>query len=172
MALTRTDMAVFSDKVRAVFEAIQRRCCSNFRSRPAIDAGAAKVPAASREPEHPAIAELQARYQAALATETALAFKHRSDPYWSSGGHNIGDDELSAVEYAQGLDLVSAAVERGDPIRYGMGLLKDLESIKDRYRLNERDPDGYGIGTLHSIAREMRAACTDLESSVTRVTTA
>ena len=40
---------------------------------------------------------------------------------------------------------------------YAHRLIGDLEAIKAEYRMSEDDPDGYGIGTLHSISRKLEA---------------
>ena len=104
------------------------------------------------------IAEIQDQYREALAEETALARAHQSDSYYtSSRGHNVGHDELVAVVYAEKIALAPSAAESGDPVGYANRLLGDLEAIKADYRIAEDDPDGYGIGTLHSISRKLEA---------------
>ncbi|QWG23537.1 hypothetical protein KMZ93_00860 [Bradyrhizobium sediminis] len=104
------------------------------------------------------IAEIQDQFREALAEETALACAHQSDSYYtSSRGHNIGHDEMVAVVYAEKIALAPSAAESGDPVSYAHRLLGDLEAIKAEYRIAEDDPDGYGIGTLHSISRKLEA---------------
>jgi hypothetical protein len=102
------------------------------------------------------IADIQALYRTAIAEETALASGHMSDPYYtSSRGHNVGRDEMVAVIYAEKIVLTPGAAELGDPVLYANRLIGDLEAIKADYRISEDDPDGYGIGTLHSISRKL-----------------
>ena len=104
------------------------------------------------------IAEIQEQYRKAIAEETALAYGHRSDPhYTSSRGHNVGQDEMVAVVYAEKIVLTPTAAELGDPVSYANRLIDDIEAIKADYRKSEDDPDGYGIGTLHSISRKLEA---------------
>lgn len=102
------------------------------------------------------IAEIQQHYRKAIAEETALAHGHQSDPYYtSSRGHNVGHDEMVAVVHAEKIALAPSAAELGDPVSYANRLIADLEAIKADYRISEEDPDGYGIGTLHSISRKL-----------------
>ncbi|QWG13345.1 hypothetical protein KMZ29_00910 [Bradyrhizobium sediminis] len=104
------------------------------------------------------IAEIQDQFREALAEETALARAHQSDSYYTSArGHNVGHDEMVAVVYAEKIVLAPSAAESGDPVSYANRLLGDLEAIKADYRIVEDDPDGYGIGTLHSISRKLEA---------------
>jgi len=102
------------------------------------------------------IAEIQELYRTAVGAETALAFDHKSDPYYtSSRGHNVGRDEMMAVIYAEKIVLTPSAAEFSDPLLYVNRLVADIEVIKADYRVAEDDPDGYGIGTLHSISRKL-----------------
>jgi hypothetical protein len=102
------------------------------------------------------IAEIQDEFQEALDEETELAQAHKTDPYYtSSRGHNIGHDEMVAVTYAERILLTPSAAELRDPAAFAARLLADLEAIKAAYRTAEDDPDGYGIGTLHSISRKL-----------------
>lgn len=104
------------------------------------------------------IIEIQDLYRKAIAEETALAYAHQSDSYYtSSRGHNVGHDEMVAVIYAEKIVLTPSAAESGDPVSYAHRLIDDLEAIKADYRISEDDPDGYGIGTLHSISRKLEA---------------
>lgn len=104
------------------------------------------------------IAEIQQHFREALAEEIELAYAHQSDPhYTSSRGHNIGHDEMVAVIYAEKIVLAPSESESGDPLSYAHRLLGDLEAIKADYRIAEDDPDGYGIGTLHSLSRKLEA---------------
>lgn len=104
----------------------------------------------------PEVTEIQNALRRAIDEETALAYRHTSDSYYTSAdGHNVGRDETVAVLYAQGIVLVPAPSELADPASYADRLLADLEAIKQNYRSSEDDPDGYGIGTLHSISRAL-----------------
>jgi hypothetical protein len=104
------------------------------------------------------IAEIQVHYRAAIAEEAALALAHQSDPYYTSWrGHNVGQDEMVAVTYAEQIILTPSVAELGDPAAYTRRLLDNLEAIKADYRIAEDDPDGYGIGSLHSISRKLES---------------
>lgn len=101
-------------------------------------------------------AEIQDYYRRVIAEETALAYRHKSDPYYTSlRGHNVGDDEMVAVIYAGKITLTPSAAESGDPVLYARRLIDDLDAIKADYRMAEDDPDGYGIGTLHGISTKL-----------------
>jgi hypothetical protein len=104
------------------------------------------------------IAEIQDHFREAIAVETALAYRHKSDSYYTcSRGHNVGQDEMLAVVYAEKIVLAPSAAESGDPVSFARRLLGDLEAIKAEFRISEDDPDGYGIGTLHSISRKLES---------------
>ena len=64
---------------------------------------------------------------------------------------------MVAVTYAERIVLTPSVAERGDPAAYTRRLLDDLEAIKADYRISEDDPDGYGIGSLHSISRKLES---------------
>lgn len=101
-----------------------------------------------------AIAEIQDEFRKAIEHETAVAFKHQSDAYYTdSRGHNVGGDEMTAVIFAGRLVLTPGAAELADPLLYATRLMADLESIKGAYRVSQDDPEGYGIGTLHGFSR-------------------
>lgn len=107
-------------------------------------------------PLPPAILAVQDAYKVALDQESALGSQHRLDSYYTtSRGHNIGKDELIAVLRAQTLDLMPTEAEHDDVVLYANRLLADLEIIKQNYRTSEEDPEGYGIGTLHSLSRAL-----------------
>jgi hypothetical protein len=102
------------------------------------------------------VASIREHFRMALDEEARLAHAHRSDSYYtSSRGRNVGEDEQLAVRYAREIDLLPSADEAGDPGRYAARILRDLESLKAKFRISEEDPDGYGIGTLHTISRKI-----------------
>ena len=104
------------------------------------------------------IAEIQVLYRAAIDEEAALALAHQSDPYYTSWrGHNVGQDEMVAATYAEQIILAPSVAELGNPDAYVRRLLDNLEAIKADYRISEDDPDGYGIGSLHSISRKLES---------------
>ena len=104
----------------------------------------------------PEIIEIQNAWCRAVDAESALAYRHICDPYYtSSNGHDVGRDETVAILYAQRIDLTPKASELADSARYADRLLIDLETIKRDYRSSEDDPAGYGIGTLHSLSRAL-----------------
>src|SRR5438445_13643832 len=102
------------------------------------------------------IRRLQQYYAAVLLEETSAAVTHRNDSYFtSSRGHNIGQDEILAIVYAEKINLKPTDEESRNVQQYARRILNDLENVKEKYRLNEDDPDGYGIGTLHSISSKL-----------------
>ena len=102
------------------------------------------------------IKRLQQHYAAVLLEETSAAVAHRNNSYFtSSRGHNIGQDEILAIVYAEKINLKPTDEESGNVQQYARRILDDLENVKEKYRLNEGDPDGYGIGTLHSISSKL-----------------
>lgn len=112
--------------------------------------------AAAGDPVLPAeIIEIQSAWGSAVDAESALAYRHTSDPYFTSDGHDVGRDETVAILYAQRIDLTPTASELADSALYADRLLSDLEAIKRDYRSSEDDPEGYGIGTLHSLSRAL-----------------
>ena len=105
------------------------------------------------------IAKIQQRYQAVLLEEAGIADAHLSNgTFMTSRGRNVGSDELIAVHYAGEIKLTPSADELTDAPQYLRRLLDDLEAIKSRFRVSEDDPEGFGIGTLHSISRKMSVA--------------
>lgn len=104
------------------------------------------------------MALIRTRFEDALNEEEQLGWQHKADSYYTdpSTGHNVGADELRAVGHARSIHLDATDVEIQNPARYLARLLDDLEEIKCVFRAQESDPDGYGIGTLHSISKKLR----------------
>jgi len=116
----------------------------------------AAPPQKNEPPLLEAILAVQNAYKDALDQESALGSRHRLDSFYtSSRGHNIGKDELIAVLRARELVLTPTDAERDNAVLYVNRLLADLEVIKQVYRNSEEDPEGYGIGTLHSLSRAL-----------------
>jgi hypothetical protein len=102
------------------------------------------------------IRTLQEYYAAVLLEEASAAAAHRNDPYFTnSRGHNVGQDEILAIVYAREINLKPTEDESSNAGTYACRILRDLEKLKEKYRLNEVDPDGYGIATLHSISSKL-----------------
>ena len=102
------------------------------------------------------IRRLQQYFAAVLLEEASAAVAHRNDSYFTnSRGHNIGQDEILAIVYAENINLKPTDEESRNVQQYACRILNDLENVKEKYRLNEGDPDGYGIGTLHSISSKL-----------------
>ncbi|WP_372706271.1 hypothetical protein [Brevundimonas sp.] len=82
--------------------------------------------------------------------EARLASSH-----WSSGGGcNVGRDVLEAKAIAQGL-LVRLLARRPASKRPFSEMVEALDTLIDARRNSDGDPDGYGLGTLHEIQRDM-----------------
>lgn len=104
-----------------------------------------------------AVQEIKERFESAGREEADLAQRHKIDSYYTDSltGHNIGDDELTAVGYVRRIELLPSAKEEGSPVAYLLRLLEDLENTKSAFRSLETDVDGYGIGTLHSLTQKL-----------------
>lgn len=110
------------------------------------------------------VLQIQQAFQAALSSESAAAYKHQSDIQFTTGrGRNLSQDERLALLYAQRLQLAPAAGELGDPKQYLLRLLQELETQKHDFRLNEEDPEGVGIATLHGLSRVLEELQAELE---------
>jgi len=97
-----------------------------------------------------------------LDHELAAGHAHVNDSrYTDSSLHNIGKDELAAVACARALNLHPSDGEMDEYDRYVDRVLGDLERMKDRFRLEQDDPHGYGIATLHGISRKLTAILRD-----------
>lgn len=82
-----------------------------------------------------------------------LFARESNSNFASLNGRNISRDERIALIYAKNILLEPESSELANPSTYAKRLLRDLENIKAKYRASEDDPDGFGIGTLHSISR-------------------
>jgi hypothetical protein len=119
------------------------------------------------QPQQSLIQQLQLRIAEILEDETRKANEHLADPYWSSSGHNIGEDELQAVAFARRVDFKLLESDEGSPNKYADRVLEALEASKPAFRALAPDPDGYGIGTLHDITRRFRELCNQLQIALT-----
>lgn len=82
--------------------------------------------------------------------EARLASSH-----WSSGdGRNVGMDVLEAQAVAQGL-LIRLQSRRPTSRRPLSDMVEALETLIDARRTGDGDPDGYGLGTLREIQRDI-----------------
>lgn len=104
--------------------------------------------------------EIRGRFESALREEEELARRHQMDPYFTdmTTGRNVSADEFIATYYAKQIELQPTEDEKTDPDRYLRRLLSDLEQTKDKFRSSERDNDGYGIGTLHTLTTKLIGA--------------
>ncbi|MBX3575815.1 MAG: hypothetical protein KF723_01305 [Rhizobiaceae bacterium] len=98
------------------------------------------------------MSEVEAAVRAVFAHETADGTGKRANPYWSSGGHNVGTDVLIAVSAAR------RSLHGGRSATLTLGRsLELLETAHERYRREEDDPDGFGSATFHAIRRAFEA---------------
>ncbi len=96
----------------------------------------------------PSATDIDAAVRAVFAHESADGTSKRANPYWSSGGHNVGTDVLVAVNEARQCLRLS-----GDTSLTVGRSLQLLAAAHDRYRREEEDPDGFGSATFHAIRR-------------------
>lgn len=99
-----------------------------------------------------ATTDLGAAVRAIFAHETADGTGKRADSYWSSGGHNVGTDVLTAVNEAR----QCLRLDGETPLTLGRSL-QLLEAAHDQYRRAHEDPDGFGSATFHAIRRGFEA---------------
>jgi len=100
---------------------------------------------------------LRAAVEAAITAEARAGREHLQDPYWRDAftGHSVGQDEIDAVGYARQMRLTPSPSEQRKPVTYVNRLAQDFEVLKLRFRRDEPDPDGYGIGTLHAVTNAL-----------------
>lgn len=94
-------------------------------------------------------------FLAQLAEQWTEAGRHLADPYWTDSrtGHNIGRDEAQAVAAMQSIALDD--YENPSLAAYRARLLADLDAVAVRFRATAPDPDGYGIATIGTVARNL-----------------
>ena len=98
------------------------------------------------------VSKIQQAFRTALSNESASAHRHQSDVHFTtSRGRNVGEDEHLALVYAQRLKLAPEPGEESE--QYLLRLLRKLEAQKQDFRLNEEDPEGFGVATLHGLSR-------------------
>jgi len=75
--------------------------------------------------------------------------------HWTSGGgRNVGMDVLEAQAVAQ--NLLVRVLARRPPFRRPLSeMVEALDALIDARRNADGDPDGYGLGTLHEIQRDI-----------------
>lgn len=136
-----------------------------------VAAGKGGVQAGSEEPKPDADEEfhlppdadwttkrIRAVFEEQLRAEVSLAAAHMRDPYWTDSrtGHNIGHDELAAVRFMESISLEPTAEENDDPELYAGWILRQLDVVAERFRMEAPDPDGYGIATIGTVKRKLR----------------
>jgi hypothetical protein len=90
-----------------------------------------------------------------FARQLADANARLASSHWSSGGgRNVGMDVLEARARAQAL-LVSVAARRPAPRRPLSDIVEALEGLISAQRNGAGDADGYGLGTLREIQRDI-----------------
>jgi len=99
-------------------------------------------------PFYPELVLILARQRA--DGEARLVSSHMS----SGGGRNVGMDVLEAQSIAQGL-LVKELARRPASRRPLSDMVEALETLIDARRTGDGDPDGYGLGTLREIQRDI-----------------
>jgi hypothetical protein len=109
-----------------------------------------------------ALQRIRTAYAQILGGELSSSQAHRKDYRFSiSSGHNLGEDEYSAVQWARTLKLKPSTDEMKDYEQYVNRVLGDIEKMKEQFRLQELDPEGFGIATLHGISRKLAAVLRD-----------
>lgn len=95
-----------------------------------------------------AVSEVQNALTAVIEAEAAGArLKQANRGHW----HNIGDIELSAIRQAQ--VLIDGIGVGFDVEAYVQAVYGALDGLAGRYRTDDTDADGYGLGTVHAIKR-------------------
>lgn len=90
-----------------------------------------------------------------LARQLADANARLASSHWSSGGgRNVGMDVLDARARAQAL-LVAVAARRPTPRRPLSEFAEALDGLVAAQRNAAGDSDGYGLGTLREIQRDI-----------------
>jgi len=101
---------------------------------------------------------LRASYPALVlvfARQLADANNRLASSHWSSGGgRNVGMDVLEARARAQAL-VVAVAARRPAPRRPLSDIVEALDGLIAAQRSAAGDPDGYGLGTLREIQRDI-----------------
>jgi hypothetical protein len=97
-------------------------------------------------------------FLAQLAEQEAEAARHLRDGYWTDSrtGRNVGLDELQAIGAMKAIALDPRPGEEDAHIYLGR-LLADLDDVANRFRAAAPDPDGYGIATIGTVARQLAA---------------
>jgi hypothetical protein len=109
-----------------------------------------------------ALQRIRTAYAQILGIELSNSQAHKKDYRFSiSSGHNVGEDEYLAVQWARALKLEPSPDEMKKYDRYVSRVVSDIEKIKEKFRLQEFDPEGYGIATLHEISRKLAAVLLD-----------
>lgn len=92
-----------------------------------------------------------------LAEQSAESERHLADSYWTDGRtcRNIGLDERQVVSAMRLINLEPSDEESADPERYRAHLLAELDAVAENFRINAPDPDGYGIATIGTVARNL-----------------
>lgn len=104
-----------------------------------------------------------------LEEEKRLAKDHLSNPYYTDmmTGRNVGQDEQVAVWSAEGAYQI--AVQTTSDSQFIDVFMKHLWDRITVYRKEADDPDGYGVGTLHSIVRKTKEAANELGIEFTEI---
>lgn len=90
-----------------------------------------------------------------FARQLADANTRLTSSYWSSGGgRNVGMDVLQARARAQAL-LVAVGTRRPAPRRPLSEIVEALDGLIAAQRNGAGDVDGYGLGTLREIQRDI-----------------
>lgn len=104
------------------------------------------------------VQDIKAFYEAQVAEQQAIAVAHMGDSYWTDSrtGHNVGRDELTATRLMLSIQTEPTAWEHDDPARYAECLLNKLNDLSHTFRADQPDPDGYGIATIGTVARNLK----------------
>ena len=104
--------------------------------------------------------DIRALFLGQIEEQREEAEKHRLDLYWTdmNTGRNVSVDEYEAIYQIENIDLEQTDDERLSPRVYADRLISDLTELADRYRSTALDPDGYGIATIGTVMRNLKAS--------------
>jgi len=89
------------------------------------------------------------KFNILLESEKLSALRHLIDPYWTSGNTNVGNDELTAVNLMETIDVNLLNKLSEQELLYS--LIQEILNLKKTYDLCYEDFDGYGTSTFNSV---------------------
>ena len=98
---------------------------------------------------------LEARLSELVEAQLNDGKKRANDRYWSSEGHNVGNDVIAAASLAKRAFRAVAANE--SLASYAAAMLEALADSKLSFSRSYDDPDGFGAATFHELGRDLFA---------------